>query len=508
MGIENTPPNINVIKENITKECDLSTQKREIFDHKVSENRDKLFNKGEVFTVSTASPSSKEFKKEIDTPLKGRCLTISDKDGFGGAFQKVTGAVDDVFKHFFSSSSDVENENPSVEISKRRNTYPTDNLSYDQRMSINQETSLIRPRVKIANAEDLKSQFISKINNYSVDGRSTAEITKELKTYLDSNAIAKLHEGCVSSHAAREKFITFLLDKRVFSSATIDKGPIEITKLIGSEGETLYREAMEEEHNSREFRSAVCLACSQKAGSQPVKPEIILVIGSSASGKTSALNEVKRQMFTEDSPSEPKVNKLISIDGSIEREQSQIARLLLNFSNSQGYQGVVGLHEHDDVLNLLAPNVTSIKKKIAEAIEVNEKKDISTVIPLTYAAQGGSRLNAVSELAMRATGGVKEYVDLAEKRGSGITLIEVAGEKSDDFQNAVAVMGNKRAWAEKGSKAPKINPENTKPSCESKKYNSEHFTEYSYRIDGLALKTLTSLILTTEWFKFKLSLYK
>ena len=189
---------------------------------------------------------------------------------------------------------------------------------------------------------------------------------------------------------------------------------------------------MKEEHNSAAFRSAVCLACSKQVGSTKCTPEVIVIVGPSASGKSSAQDAVTKQLFAEDPSVGSEQNKLMMIDGAVEREQSQMARLLLDFSNNQGYQGVVGLHEHNSILSTTC--VTSIKKRIEKAITTNAEKDISVVIPLTFAGQGGLQGDKSSKLLMWMSSGIKRYVDFAAKRGSGITLVEVVGKQPDDFQ--------------------------------------------------------------------------
>lgn len=370
-----------------------------------------------------------------------------------------------VFKQLlliFSSSKDIDSLSGAIHAKQ--------GIASSGKIGV--ERARISEKVEIPDKETLKGQFIGNINKYTVNGSEGKDaIAQAMNEYLDSNAVKKLHQGCVESTTAREKFIIFLLDQKIFPANIIDQPPIKIGRLIGKEGEKLYREAIREEYNSKEFRSAVCLASSSKVGDTKAdKAEVIVIIGPSASGKSSALDMVTKELFKSENEGAPKQNKLMVIDGGIEREQSQMAHLLLSFVGKQGYQGVEGLHEHG-----IMSKVPSIKKRIEDAIKTNQAKDINVVIPLTFAAEGAGRTDYMSRSLMWMRGGMKRYVDLAANTQRGICLVEVTGKDPKSFQNAVAVMGNKRAWVGMQSTAPEISLAG-KSSCESKKYNSQFFS--------------------------------
>lgn len=195
-------------------------------------------------------------------------------------------------------------------------------------------------------------------------------------------------------------------------------------------------------------------------------------MGPSASGKSSALEAVTKQIFPEQGEKQPGQNKLTSIDGAVERELSQVSHLLVTFAKHQGYQGVVGLHMSEG-----NKEVKSIKRCILEAVKENKQQDVSIIIPETFSKYGiGGRvgLGRVEKDRLKGEGEIGKMVSFANNTNRGVVLIGIEGKDPREFQNSVAVMGNKRAWDRMGSKAPAISPE-TKLTSESKAYGANGF---------------------------------
>ncbi len=319
--------------------------------------------------------------------------------------------------------------------------------------------------------ESIKEKLISNIDNFSskIGGKDKATISAEVATYLEAGSIETLKEGCTNTTTAREAFIDFLCKlepkEGVTFSSVIDKPPIEIKELLGPKGLKLYNAAKKEELNSAAFREAVFVKSASKAGAATAKAVIAPIIGPSSAGKSTVRTLLVEQLF----PGEGSANKIVDIDGSNERELSQVSNLLLKYANRQGYQSINGLHEQK------CGGAKTVKSHIEKATK--GQKDISLVIPLTFAGQGFAKSKTVAAGVSGSLGfgDIKKLTDLAQKTGRGITLAEVVAEdpKSDSFQKAVVVMGRKRAEAPIGAKTDSIDSE--VKGSESKKYNPQFF---------------------------------
>ncbi len=361
-------------------------------------------------------------------------------------------------------------------------------MSLDTLMSIKSGLSLRKPLGAISNSPSpvevkssnptVKEEMVAKkeklkanIDNFSskVGGKDKEAISTEVASYLEPGSIKTLKEGCKDTTEAREAFIDFLCElepkEGVTVSDIIDKPPIEIKKLLGSRGLKLYNAAKKEELNSASFREAVFVKSASKAGAEVGKAVIAPIVGPSSAGKSTVRTLMVEQLF----PGEGSANKIVDIDGSNERELSQVSNLLLKYANRQGYQSIDGLHEQS------CDGAKTVKSRIEKATK--DQTDISLVIPLTFAAVGGPQSE---QFAAAGTGGplgdITKFSDLALETGRGLALAEVVGEEGEDpstFQNAVVVMGRKRAEAPLGAETQPIDSE--VKGSESKKYNPDYF---------------------------------
>lgn len=428
-------------------------------------------------------------------------ITADDRKGFpSSSVQKINFLIEKFFSmlRIKASSNDSNSVKNLVETPPHLNQHQTDNASSNN-VKKKSELSIETPE-KISTTsttEEAKNQFIQQINNYSVNSFLTNQaIETELTEYLDMEGINTLHKGCITSTAAREAFIDFLFKQKISQKETIDTPPISLNTLLGKEGVRLYKAALAEEHNSKEFRSAVFVASSSKRGNNIEQAQVIYIIGPSACGKSSALEAVIKKTFPGETDSKG-MNKLTSIDGAVERKLSKTSQLLLNFANSQGYQGVVGLHMSEGDMQ-----VKSIKKCVLEAVK--ENKSISMIIPETFSKYGSGGqigLKGVEQSRLMGNGEIGQMVKLASATERGIVLIEIIGKDPKEFQKSVAVMGNKRAWAKMGTKAPELSPKTSLP-WESKAYGSFGF-QFGVKGSKAAAKALKTEAMKNSGISFQ-----
>ena len=146
-------------------------------------------------------------------------------------------------------------------------------------------------------------------------------------------------------------------------------------------------------------------------------------------------------------------NDVVSIDGGIERETSQMRQLVLQVAIKKGYPGIKDLHKNTKL------DVKPIIKDVAFKAKMN------VVIPETFA----NPINR-SKLA--------EY-DKIENAVQVFSEVTPAAGMDDNFKMTVERMGNERAWKSKygteNSKDIEITFNNMNIGVESKKYDKQFF---------------------------------
>lgn len=223
----------------------------------------------------------------------------------------------------------------------------------------------------------------------------------ELKAYgreeratslLEGNEQARehLYEGCSepSVTTKREAFIKYLQGhQNEVTQATAEGQPISLKKLLDPAGVKLFKEALEEEVNSKEYRDAVFENSAMFFEGAPWdKRPVVTVAGPSASGKTTATEHViseNQVLFggKKESESSPNTsshqNCVVSSDGGVVRETSQMRNLVIDFAISQGYNEIPNLQKETN------SQLKSIKKHVKEAVLAT--KEIGLVEPITFA---------------------------------------------------------------------------------------------------------------------------
>lgn len=315
-----------------------------------------------------------------------------------------------------------------------------------------------RTAIDLSHIDDYRINTPSELDTITNDEKVENIIGKTIKE-------EKLHKHTQISYRARRDFIT-LLNKVLFNYDTDNHSPketpandaIELQKLLGSGGLSAYKAAIIEECASKEFRNAVFLkACTHFEGKKWAEQMILWVGGPSASGKSyganAAVKKIGHDVMMKERPDNLNGNDVVSIDGSIEREVSQIRQLTLQVALKKGYSGIKDLHSHTKIG----------LKKLIEGVALVAK--LSIVIPNTFT--GLNPTKKVKKLD-KVNGAVQIFSEVSPADGMDA-----------DFKKTVERMGNERAWKLKygmsNAEDIEIKYNNYDIGVESKNYNKEYF---------------------------------
>lgn len=233
---------------------------------------------------------------------------------------------------------------------------------------------------------------------------------------------------------------------------------ISMKDFLGDEGVKLYRLALEEELNSREYRNALFYASTDHyPGEKWAERPAIIVSGPSASGKTVATQaavEQAKRFLPKAEPLDYSGNDVVAIDGGKAREVSQMRKLVIQAANHKGFSGIKDLHKHSGILE-------KAKDSMREAVM---KSDLGFVIPETFSSWS---------IPFHKIHGLMKKIDTLP--GTKQLFSRVVGEEPALFQKIVNFMGNRRAWKRDGfEKQPDLDLNNQR-IAESKAYGAGGF---------------------------------
>lgn len=225
----------------------------------------------------------------------------------------------------------------------------------------------------------------------------------DVKKILGEKAYQTLHgtqnEPEETEH--REAFIQAIaeLGENQLFTDTFIKYPAHSLDTIGGKkrfnGKTLkelYEAAILEERNSRNYKNAVFLrSTAVYAGGHFEKQRVILVAGPSGSGKTSASRELVETISQGtldksidpaniDRQSDQTHHIVVTVDGGIEREISEVRDLMNKAALKMGFAGISDLES----ITTKAANGTKLKKHIEDAANT---AGLHLVIPTTHPAK-------------------------------------------------------------------------------------------------------------------------
>lgn len=284
-----------------------------------------------------------------------------------------------------------------------------------------------------------------------------------------------LHEGPnpVESTEARKLYLHALqkaLDER--KKTGDHTKPITMEKLLGKDGIKLYEAAMKEEAASKAFRNAVFLrSLKTHVGPKWLQRLVLWVGGPSASGKTYATDAMiakvaKNLMPTSKDKNEANYeNHVVTIDGAIEREVSQIRQLTVQLSLELGNTGIDDLEDYSK---------SKLKEKVQSAVDASP--ELHMVIPETFTKFALKRDAALKKMYAKYADGLHIF--------SQVTCND---EAKETFQESVRRMGVSRAFLKNGTVYSGISINNFFIGCESKKYKAGMLMPVLSRAHGVKL---------------------
>ncbi|QMT60134.1 hypothetical protein [Legionella sp. PC997] len=247
-----------------------------------------------------------------------------------------------------------------------------------------------------------------------------------------------------------------------------EKATISMERFLGKEGAELYKLALEEEMNSHAYMNAVFRASTTHfKGEKWTQRPVVIVSGPSGSGKSFAAKaavEKATELFPKQE-GDTSGNDVVSVDGGVIREVSQMRKLVIQAANNKGYTGISDLHSKSSILE-------NVKDRMREAVFAPTESDekvplLGVVIPETFS----SNLNPAK--------GPKLLKDIEKLPDTKPIFCRVDGEDSTLFRKVVAYMGSRRAWKTsdfpKGDMTRLLDLNNT-DIPESKAYGKKGFT--------------------------------
>lgn len=207
----------------------------------------------------------------------------------------------------------------------------------------------------------------------------------------------------------------------------VEPKTITMEALLGKKGLKNYQKAIKEEYDSKEFKRAVFVESTKHYEGPTWKDRLVLWIGGpSASGKSflrdSIVDHVSQKLPT-NPESKNEGNFVVSVDGGIEREMSQVRQLVLQLALLKGYQGISDLEEKT--------NVKKIKSSIQKAALTTP--NLHLVIPATF--------------TNLKTGDIKKFAK--KKNTTQVFSCITGGDNPERFRRTVERSGSDRAWYKK-----------------------------------------------------------
>lgn len=264
-------------------------------------------------------------------------------------------------------------------------------------------------------------------------GEKPLSLLKKIKIGKEREELAKAQHTYF-----REKFVAYL-NQRILDDGKRFQGDVNLRAsdpkqatimmddLLGKEGTLLYKLALEEEMNSEAYMDAVLNKSTEEyKGTKWTERPIIIVGGPSGSGKSFAAKSVVEHCESDikkDSTSKDNINYVISVDGGVAREVSQMRKMVIRVSIDKGFTGIKDLHKQSKLEKVK----TRIKKHV-----LRDDCPHGVVIPETFSSF--------------PWGGRKLLTTISKLRNTYLIFARVVGKNDETFKETVNKMGNNRAW--------------------------------------------------------------
>lgn len=321
-------------------------------------------------------------------------------------------------------------------------------------------------RFKVDEEDNTLATWQSQIGNYCIRDGSKNVLSQDaceakVKELLGEQGAEILHENVtpVETTEAREAFLKYLHDYVLNnpdnrSQTLVNSQATSMKDFLNEAGVKLYEAAIAEERNSVAFRNAVFLKSTKHYdGAKWDKRLVLWVGGPSASGKSFGADGVVQRLNDEimgHSSSDRSGNNVVSVDGGIERDVSQMRQMVLQVALSKGFKGIDDLHSYTKL---------GTKKHVQRAAFATT--DLSVVLPNTFSSSIVTGVKAKMTKIAKMPNTVQVFCDVQAEKG-----------QSRRFERSVGLMGNSRAWYQ-GKKAyarEKITMLEPNTGAESKRY--------------------------------------
>ncbi|KTC83025.1 hypothetical protein [Legionella cincinnatiensis] len=246
--------------------------------------------------------------------------------------------------------------------------------------------------------------------------------------------------------------------KKYFESNKLEKAGTKLRHFLGDKQlEELYKLALEEEMNSREYRNALFnRSINEIDGPKGDKKLLAFLGGVSGSGKTSALkmlvDEVLENQGLKDNSEGQEKHYCTILDGALAREVSQMRSITATCVEKKGYSGTVDLQKASNILD-------GAKNKLEKVAFAEDNLNIA--IPETY-----SNIFSINFM--------EKYLTMLTTPNRIMVFGRVEAKK-----DAVAFMGANRAYKDKSepeyNSSDKCIDPNVKSDKEHKRYNAAGF---------------------------------
>lgn len=267
-----------------------------------------------------------------------------------------------------------------------------------------------------------------------------------------------------NSKAARVEFLNYLQDVLMPAMKRLEPANeqgIELKDFLDAKGFELYKAAVNEEVRSQAFREAVFQKSTNHYDGPTWSQRLISPFaGPSAAGKSVSQPELIKKIAEQ----MPKSNRnegndVVSVDGGVEREMSQIRGMMLQVALAAGYNGITDLDKKENKADLTL-------KKIVEKT-VLATPGLNMVIPKTYTREA---LNLISGSVGKDE--FKKY-DMVDDGNAVLAFGIVEAEHGNVVKNGTSRARNATEFTEADIAM------NRKPPCESKDYH-DHYKEGTY----------------------------
>ena len=296
----------------------------------------------------------------------------------------------------------------------------------------------------------------------------------ETPTVDDPNFFRKM----LIDHLKNQNLPSISPDKERLRLSSPKKASISMTEFLDKTGVDIFKLALKEETNSKQYRDAVYFnSATFIAGKAWTQRPIHFIGGPSSSGKSYSAQRLIKYILSlltlSNSEDEPG-NLMIQADGGIVRETSQIRKLMIQAATSHGFTGLSDLqNKSKDILSPIKHIVrtTAFSSSMKVGVTIPETFASHTIQGIRYGAKAYEKL--MIEASKLDNGTAKTFFSR--------TMPYIARSQKDkknsikhEYKKLVAFNGERRAFKSRGYNDEVIIDLNNTKIEESKKYEDNY----------------------------------